>query len=55
LILFLLLLSQAFALDVAEYPENGLKVLVLEDHKAPTATQIWYRWAPEMRNIPRQD
>jgi zinc protease len=35
----------AFALPVNEYMlDNGLKVLILEDHKAPTATfQIWYR------------
>ncbi len=35
----------AFSLPVKEYLlDNGLKVLILEDHKAPTATfQIWYR------------
>ncbi len=35
----------ASALNVKEYHlDNGLKVLILEDHKAPTATfQIWYR------------
>jgi zinc protease len=46
LILFVLLFdTHAFALDVAEYNlKNGLKVLILEDHKAPTATfQVWYR------------
>jgi zinc protease len=35
----------ALALPVNEYLlDNGLKVLIVEDHKAPTATfQIWYR------------
>lgn len=35
----------AWALDVQEHTlDNGLKVLILEDHKAPTATfQVWYR------------
>lgn len=35
----------AYALDVAEYDlKNGLKILIVEDRKAPTATfQIWYR------------
>lgn len=35
----------ADALNVKEYTlENGLKVLIVEDHKAPTATfQVWYR------------
>jgi zinc protease len=35
----------ADAVNVKEYSlDNGLKVLVVEDHKAPTATfQIWYR------------
>ncbi len=35
----------ADAVDVKEYNlENGLKVLIVEDHKAPTATfQVWYR------------
>ena len=43
----------AHALDVAEYTlKNGLKVLVLEDHKAPTATfQIWYRVGSRDENI----
>ncbi len=33
------------AINVQEHMlENGLKVLILEDHKAPTATfQVWYR------------
>jgi zinc protease len=37
--------TAAFSLPVNEYLlDNGLKVLILEDHKAPTATfQIWYR------------
>jgi zinc protease len=35
----------ADAVNVKEYNlENGLKVLIVEDHKAPTATfQVWYR------------
>ena len=35
----------AFALQVNEYQlDNGLKVLIVEDRKAPTATfQVWYR------------
>ena len=42
---FVLFHVNAYALDIAEHTlENGLKVLILEDHKAPTATfQIWYR------------
>ena len=54
LILFLLLFdAHAFALDIAEYNlKNGLKVLILEDHKAPTATfQIWYRVGSRHENI----
>ena len=45
LLFILLLATQAFALPVNEYMlDNGLKVLIVEDHKAPTATfQIWYR------------
>lgn len=41
----LFLSSQALSFAVNEYTlENGLKVLILEDHSAPTATfQIWYR------------
>jgi len=41
----LLSAATAFSLPVNEYIlDNGLKVLILEDHKAPTATfQIWYR------------
>ncbi len=46
-ILFMLVLfpCRALALNVQEYRlDNGLKVLILEDHKSPTATfQIWYR------------
>ncbi len=45
--LWVMLLSpfSADALNVREYTlENGLKVLIVEDHKAPTATfQVWYR------------
>lgn len=46
LILFFIQLScDAYALNVQEYfLENGLKILIIEDHKAPTATfQVWYR------------
>ncbi|GAB4489736.1 MAG: pitrilysin family protein [Thermodesulfovibrionales bacterium] len=46
-VLFLLLLvpRAVLALNVQEFTlENGLKILVLEEHKAPTATfQVWYR------------
>jgi len=40
-----LLASQAFGLPINEYMlDNGLKVLIVEDHKAPTATfQVWYK------------
>jgi len=44
---FLLLIFPAtiFALEVKEHRlENGLKVLIIETHKAPVATfQVWYR------------
>ncbi|MDA8078121.1 MAG: pitrilysin family protein [Nitrospiraceae bacterium] len=45
LLISLLVPLRAFGLNVQEFAlENGLKVLILEDHKAPTATfQIWYR------------
>ena len=35
----------AYPLNVNEYKlDNGLKILIVEDHKAPTATfQIWYK------------
>ncbi len=41
----LIFVASSFALPVNEYVlDNGLKVLILEDHKAPTATfQVWYR------------
>ena len=45
-LLFVLLCPHgAGALNLKEYTlDNGLKVLIAEDHKAPTATfQIWYR------------
>lgn len=54
LILFLVLFYvNAHALDIAEHTlQNGLKVLILEDHKAPTATfQIWYRVGSRDENI----
>lgn len=53
-ILFLVLFHvHAYALDVAEYTlKNGLKILIVEDHKAPTATfQIWYRVGSRDENI----
>src|SRR5512135_3783567 len=45
---FLIIVLSPFtagAVNVKEYTlENGLKVLIVEDHKAPTATfQVWYR------------
>ena len=53
ILLALLFHVHAYALDVAEYTlKNGLKVLILEDHKAPTATfQIWYRVGSRDENI----
>jgi zinc protease len=46
-------LPLAFPEEVKEYQlDNGLKVLVVEDHKAPIATfQVWYRVGS--RNEPR--
>jgi zinc protease len=43
--LILLFITDAIQAEVKEYTlANGLKVLVLDDHKAPLATfQIWYR------------
>ena len=45
IVIFILIPVTACAISVKEYRlENGLKVLVAEDHKAPTATfQVWYR------------
>ncbi len=47
ILIFLLVLAPvtAYSLNVREYLlDNGLKVLIAEDHKAPTATfQVWYR------------
>lgn len=42
--LFLLPLN-AYSIDVSEFNlDNGLKVLIVEEHKAPVATfQVWYR------------
>ena len=53
ILLFLLFHTHAYALDVAEYTlKNGLRVLILEDPKAPTATfQIWYRVGSRDENI----
>ncbi len=43
--ILILLLPLSLSAEVKEYKlDNGLKVLVIEDHKAPLATfQIWYR------------
>ena len=37
--------GEAFHLDIREFQlENGLEVLILEDHSVPLATvQVWYR------------
>lgn len=45
LIILILLLPLSLSAGVNEYKlDNGLKVLVIEDHKAPLTTfQIWYR------------
>lgn len=53
LLISLLFHQSASALDIAEYNlTNGLKVLILEEHKAPTATfQIWYRVGSRDENI----
>jgi zinc protease len=53
LIMTVVLQGYAYALDVSEYTlENGLKVLLLEDRKAPTATfQIWYRVGSRDENV----
>lgn len=42
---FLFIPLNTFALEVNEYKlENGLTVLIVEEHKAPVATfQVWYR------------
>lgn len=44
-VFFLVLSGHAYPLAVQEHHlENGLKVLIVEDHKTPTATfQVWYR------------
>ena len=43
-VIFLLLPITLFASEVKEYKlKNGLKVLIIEEHKAPVATfQVWY-------------
>lgn len=53
ILFFVLFHVHAYALDVAEYTlKNGLKILIIEDHKAPTATfQIWYRVGSRDENI----
>src|SRR5574340_474444 len=50
---FVLFYVNANALDIAEHTlKNGLKILILEDHKAPTATfQVWYRVGSRHENI----
>jgi zinc protease len=44
LLFFILLPSNSYPINVKEFRlDNGLKILILEDHKSPTATfQIWY-------------
>jgi zinc protease len=44
-VLLILIPVTAYSTNVREYRlDNGLKVLIVEDHKAPTATfQVWYR------------
>jgi len=43
--IFLLVYATVYALDGKEFKlDNGLKVLIIEEHKAPVATfQVWYR------------
>lgn len=43
--IFLIIPATVYALNVKEYRlDNGLKVLIIEKHKAPVATfQVWYR------------
>src|SRR4030043_559717 len=43
--MLLLIPITTYALEVKEYKlDNGLKVLIIEEHKAPVATfQVWYR------------
>lgn len=45
ILIFLFLPAQSFGEEVFEkILENGLKILVIEDHKSPAATfQVWYR------------
>jgi len=45
----LILMPGSLRADVKEYAlDNGLKVLIMEDHKVPLATfQVWYRWVQE--------
>ncbi|MEC4677051.1 MAG: pitrilysin family protein [Nitrospirota bacterium] len=53
LLLFVLTPLGAYSMDIREYTlDNGLKVLMLENHKAPTATfQVWYRVGSRDENI----
>lgn len=53
ILLFVSVPLAASAINVQEHMlENGLKVLILEDHKAPTATfQVWYRIGSRHENI----
>lgn len=53
LLLFVLTPLSAYPMDIREYTlDNGLKVLMLENHKAPTATfQVWYRVGSRDENI----
>ncbi|MDH4230910.1 MAG: insulinase family protein [Nitrospirota bacterium] len=52
-VFFVLFHAQAHALNVAEHTlKNGLKILIIEDHKAPTATfQVWYRVGSRDENV----
>lgn len=50
---FILFAFHAHALQAEEHTlDNGLKILLVEDHKSPTATfQIWYRVGSRNENI----
>ncbi|MGC2063886.1 MAG: pitrilysin family protein [Thermodesulfovibrionales bacterium] len=52
-LLFVFIPLPVHAINVQEHMlDNGLKVLILEDHKAPTATfQVWYRVGSRHENI----
>lgn len=52
-LLFIVVPRTGYAINVQEHMlDNGLKVLILEDHKAPTATfQVWYRIGSRYESI----